>query len=765
MKTLSSALGQVPGGRIAAILLAIATTARAGEGVVYFCDFDGGQSEWRPAAQTAAKAEWAPDSGFDGSGGILMEVGARRASASWRSPAILLNKGRFYGLAIRSRARREHQDTGMFRLDFEGASSTPDQIDEMKGIVNAPGMDMRFPDLGFWRVKRFWFTPALDETTIVLRTQGRYDDQTMWYDDLAIVDAAALAMPIAPADGAISPTRSPTLTWRPPFGTAPPASYTVVIARDESLTESRREFFIDGFSAAPPEPLSDGTWFWSVFPTVSNEVDEPIVQLASEVRSIYVRPASSFESTDTTPPHIFRPNPLPDSTVESGHRWLSFRIIDKGGSGVDSESLSILIDGVSYEKTKPKLRIIESDIVRIGWSADADTADPPRWQPLADGIRRVDVAVSDRAGNRAAKTWQFGVNARIPPKTWIDIDGRTFCNGLEFFPVALYLKGKYRRDPWEWVDHGANTIVNAHTFQSSYGAKSLPGVMWEFRDNKDIDEMREKLAKLTGKLKESNSVLGYWLNETHDSLTAEGFRVLDELDSDHFALYSEGWGFANYGHTSDGYFYNDYAVPVRPLTSQMVRQESAREARKPNQTIWYINQGYDHATYPRGPKRGTHIEGLDWRPNGREMRAMAHLAMIGGDMGICWWAPWIDMPEAKEAYRRLLDQMREFTWVGPSYWADHPKQKTTATWEGGPRRFIMNRREKLYFTERITEEARYLMAVNVDTAPLVATFDVPGLEVGHSVQVMFEDRRLTASGPEFSDVFPGPGAHVYRIAR
>ena len=77
----------------------------------------------------------------------------------------------------------------------------------------------------------------------------------------------------------------------------------------------------------------------------------------------------------------------------------------------------------------------------------------------------------------------------------------------------------------------------------------------------------------------------------------------------------------------------------------------------------------------------------------------------------------------------------------------------------------MNRRKKLYFTERETGQARYLMAVNADTVPLAATFTVPGLAEGDAVQVMFENRVLRATGGSFADAFAGPQAHVYRMSK
>ena len=773
------------------VVLAAATALGAEAPAMFHEDFASRPEGWRSSADRGAQADWHADTGFAGEGGISLHVRTQGARAHWKSAPISLEKGRWYGFAIRHRARVEHLDTGIFRLGFEGAAKTPEQVDELAGVVNAPRLDTRFPDIAHWQVKRFWFTPARAQTIVTLSTQDRYDDQTMWFDDLAVVPTDALAKLVYPQDGAIVDTDRPGLVWQAAFEATPALSYTVVLARDEHLTRDRRQLetsgrhlILDtssghGISGVESDrgwrtrgltvepPLAEGTWFWSVWPTTAEE-DLTAVQLVSEVRSFLVRRSTPFMSADTTPPRVYRPQPLPDSTVPAGHVWLSFRMGDAGGSGIDLGALSILIDGAPYETTKPSKRLIKEHLVRVAWSADADTADPPRWLALPPGVRRVDVKVADKAGNVASRSWQFGVGAPVPAMTWIDEQGRTICNGLPFFPVAIYLRGQRRPDVREWVDNGANTLVNWSTFAGSIGAKALVGVMWEFRNNDSAKQMRQKLAKLTADTADSNAVLGYWLNETHDELTVEGFRILKELDPNHFNLYSEGWGFAEYGHTSNGYFYNDYAVPNRPITSQLPRQEAALKARRAGQTTWYINQGYDFAITFQRPGPGatrvfSRVPGFEHRPTGREMRAMAHLAMIGGDMGMCWWAPVIDLDD--DAYESLLAQMREFGWIGPVYWQDKPKDRAQVVWDKGPRRFLMDRRKKLCFTERETEDARFLMAVNVDTVPLVATFTVPGLDKGDVMQVMFEDRALRAIGQTFSDEFAGPGAHVYRIAK
>ena len=205
----------------------------------------------------------------------------------------------------------------------------------------------------------------------------------------------------------------------PPL-TEPAPSYTVVLARDEELSQDRSEILVQGLDITPDAPLAEGTWFWSAWPTVTDDDDRKAVQLASEMRSFYVQRSTPFVEADTTPPHIYRPEPLPDSTVAPGNLWLSFAMMDKGGSGIDPESLRIAIDDRGYGTTKPFKSLIGEDHVRIGWSVDLDTVDPPRWLAMPEGIHRVDVTSADKAGNVAHKTWQFGVGEKVPAKTWID---------------------------------------------------------------------------------------------------------------------------------------------------------------------------------------------------------------------------------------------------------------------------------------------------------------------------------------------------------
>ena len=65
---------------------------------------------------------------------------------------------------------------------------------------------------------------------------------------------------------------------------------------------------------------------------------------------------------------------------------------------------------------------------------------------------------------------------------------------------------------------------------------------------------------------------------------------------------------------------------------------------------------------------------------------------------------------------------------------------------------------------RSLEDSQYILAANPKAATIPGTFTVSGLAAGTVVQVMFEDRTITAADGSFEDTFTGVSRHVYFIA-
>jgi hypothetical protein len=65
---------------------------------------------------------------------------------------------------------------------------------------------------------------------------------------------------------------------------------------------------------------------------------------------------------------------------------------------------------------------------------------------------------------------------------------------------------------------------------------------------------------------------------------------------------------------------------------------------------------------------------------------------------------------------------------------------------------------------RFNQGAAYIMAVNPTSQSVQGRFQVQGLAAGQQVNVMFENRTITASAGGFTDSFAGVARHVYSIA-
>ena len=66
-------------------------------------------------------------------------------------------------------------------------------------------------------------------------------------------------------------------------------------------------------------------------------------------------------------------------------------------------------------------------------------------------------------------------------------------------------------------------------------------------------------------------------------------------------------------------------------------------------------------------------------------------------------------------------------------------------------------------TARYSASKVYVMAVNPVNSIVPATFQIGGLTAGQPIEVMFENRTITASNGSFTDTFTGVSRHVYSI--
>jgi hypothetical protein len=135
--------------------------------------------------------------------------------------------------------------------------------------------------------------------------------------------------------------------------------------------------------------------------------------LASDRSGNAMPPATwSFTISDVTPPAVFDLRPDPSSSGSDRTPVVAFSVSDVDGSGIDSRSLAVTLDGVDVSA--------DGELVNGRF-----TLTPAA--PLAYSSHTVTARVSDLAGNTSdVRTWSFAVRDETPPT----VSGREPAPGI-----------------------------------------------------------------------------------------------------------------------------------------------------------------------------------------------------------------------------------------------------------------------------------------------------------------------------------------------
>jgi hypothetical protein len=124
--------------------------------------------------------------------------------------------------------------------------------------------------------------------------------------------------------------------------------------------------------------------------SVTGNVTAQLIDAAS--LTVITSQVSCPITIDSIPPSIASENPAPDTTVSSARPQIYALIDDGKGPGIDDSSVKLKIDGVDVTKSATV------------------TAHFVTYQPataIVEGKHAIDLAVSDKAGNHADRTWSF----------------------------------------------------------------------------------------------------------------------------------------------------------------------------------------------------------------------------------------------------------------------------------------------------------------------------------------------------------------------
>jgi len=130
--------------------------------------------------------------------------------------------------------------------------------------------------------------------------------------------------------------------------------------------------------------------------------------------------------------------------------------------------------------------------------------------------------------------------------------------------------------------------------------------------------------------------------------------------------------------------------------------------------------------------------------------AKAHWAIVNGATGILYFR-WDDFNQDPAAMAAATQAFSELNTLKPAIFGAKMDSQV-----GAP--------AGITTMSRYAANTSYIMAVNPNYNTVSGNFLVSGLTAGTQVNVMFENRTITAGAGTFSDTFVGPARHVYSIA-
>lgn len=468
--------------------------------------------------------------------------------------------------------------------------------------------------------------------------------------------------------------------------------------------------------------------------------------------SAMLKLVSSFEQRDTTPPTLSLASPPPDSTA-GPDAVISAKFAD-AGSGIDVSSARILLDGVDRTR-KAKI------------SKNGFTLQPSK--SLKKGVHRVEVAVSDKAGNRGNRLrWRFGVDTPVVVEAKFE-QGVFLVSGEPFFPMGIYSGSvsSPAREKLGYLAQAAEAGIN-HALDGGqldmylkYGVKALREVYWAAGALAKGNErpLAERL-----KTKDHPALLGWWAeysSSDQEHIVAPAYRFIKERDPNHPVLFMHTWA----GPHGDVYFV--YAYPIlNPLLEGDHVVHLYNDCLKPafeaaaaegkGKQVWFISQAFDYRIITHRGKIVTLHGGF--RPSREEIRAMNYLALAKGVKGLLYYAPGSEIPDTEYAddlviyprqWTEALKIAREVRHLAPVLAAGQ-RAETVRLEEDNP---------AIHYRELVRDGLHTLIAVNVERDLALAkwVFDTPS-----QPKVLFEDRMVPEKLSVMTDLFEPLEVHVYQ---
>ena len=467
------------------------------------------------------------------------------------------------------------------------------------------------------------------------------------------------------------------------------------------------------------------------------------------------RLVSDFSEIDTTPPAVNLAAPAPDSTV-GGDRIISAKFAD-AGSGIDESSAQVYLDGQDVTS--------KAEISTHGF-----TFRPGK--PLVEGVHRVEVTVSDKAGNRSNRlSWLFGVDAPVVVEAKFE-NGVFLVNGEPYFPMGIYAGSAHPDNAHSpYMAQAAAAGVNYQLMGEyagetrlnlllKHGMKALKSVHFGAAalGKGDKAQLEDSL-----KTKDHPALLGWWVDydsNSYEDIVAPTYRFLKENDLRHPAIFMYTWA----GPYTDAFYVYDYPI-LNPLRENREVIElpslapafAAAATEGKGKQVWYISQAFDYRMAESGQEKVPTLEG-GFRPSREEMRVMNYLALAKGVKGLLYYSSGVQIPDTEyvgdisvfpRQWTEALKLAREIRHLAPVLAAGKPLSTVS----------LKNDEPAIQFRQLSYNGVNTLIAVNITRELALAEWAFPNPA---QPKVLFEDRMLSQKHGTFSDMFKPLEAHIYQ---
>ncbi|MEN6302358.1 MAG: hypothetical protein ABFD96_06515 [Armatimonadia bacterium] len=482
-----------------------------------------------------------------------------------------------------------------------------------------------------------------------------------------------------------------------------------------------------------------------------------------------------------------------DARGARGIRWLN----DKGEAIGEPVAVAYGAAGTDWHEVRNELVApagAAACVIALGWDtpnlangryvefAEVMLEGPHPARAMGPNLHEIVVTARDLAGNEMRKTWHLLV--KEAPKTGLVTvrkDGVTLVDGKPFFPIGIYSVSR-RPDNNNSYDDAFKELKAAgfnlaHTYANARGPEFT-----EFMHAAERQGMKLFMAPETGNnnpdaegalqsvVRECNepAVLAWYLaDDTSGHISPKDLKrvheAIMEVDPYHMTTQADGVAklnddrYVRYVNSTTGFLPELYPIyqktgnHVADVIRGMKNVQEAWKAAGRVTPVWAIIQDF---------------EGWGWArfPTDAEERCMVYLAIIHGAQGMTWYtyayrddkhgAPW-----DKKVWAYLKGIATELSSLSGPLTAEAPKEVAKGEVVAGP---ALGDLEYPSLNLRLLrhEGAWYLLAANSAEAPIKARMTVPGLK--GEAEVVFEGRKVMATGGKIVDEFGPLAVHVYR---